>query len=127
MTPAKRGQGKRQAKAAANNWLEKTQEEHRRAMTWMQQLKRVFNIDIETSERCGGKAKAIAGIEYSAVIAHILEHVQQKEVLPVGIQLQERAPPVMGLIDYHFPSTLRAGRNPVRGSAVHAVLFKQSP
>lgn len=72
-------------------------------MTWMQRLKRVFNIDIETCERCGGKVKVIASIEDPAVIAHILKHLKQKEVLKAGIQphelRQERAPPVMRLFD----------------------------
>ena len=29
-------------------------------MTWMQRLKRVFDIDIEVCERCGGHVKVIA-------------------------------------------------------------------
>jgi hypothetical protein len=29
-------------------------------MTWMQRLKRVFAIDIETCQRCGGPLKVIA-------------------------------------------------------------------
>ncbi len=66
-------------------------------MTWMQRLKRVFNIDIETSERCGGKVKVVASLEDPAVIAHILKHLKQKAALPAGLQPhelpQERAPP----------------------------------
>ena len=31
--------------------------ERHAAMTWMQRLKRVFNIDIETCERCAGQVK----------------------------------------------------------------------
>ena len=52
-TPGKRGKGIGQAKVAANNGLEKTPQERHRAMTWMQRLKRVFDIDIETCEQCG--------------------------------------------------------------------------
>ncbi len=37
------------------SWQEKTLEERHRSMTWMQRLKRVFNIDIETCERCGAE------------------------------------------------------------------------
>ena len=103
VTPGKRGKGRGQAKAAANNWLEKTPEERHRAMTWMQRLKRVFGIDIETCERCGGKVKVIASIEDPAVIAHILKHLKQKEALRADIQPHvlppERAPPVMMLFD----------------------------
>jgi len=31
-------------------------------MTWAQRLKRVFRIDIETCEYCGGAVRIIAGI-----------------------------------------------------------------
>ena len=37
-------------------------------MTWAQRLKRVFKIDIETCETCGGTMKVIASIEDPAVI-----------------------------------------------------------
>ena len=53
VTPGKRGQGRGQAKVAANNGLEKTPQERHRAMTWMQRLKQVLDIDIETCEQCG--------------------------------------------------------------------------
>ena len=33
------------------------------AMTWMQRLKRVFRVDVETCARCGGRLQIIAGIE----------------------------------------------------------------
>jgi len=32
-------------------------------MTWAQRLKRVFGIEIETCEVCGGKVRVIASIE----------------------------------------------------------------
>ena len=48
-------------------------------MNWMQRLKRIFNIDIETCERCGRKVKGIASIEALAVITPILKHLEQKE------------------------------------------------
>ena len=47
---------------AGENWLDKTPAERHVAMTWMQRLKRVFNIDIETCERCVGQVKIIACI-----------------------------------------------------------------
>ena len=68
-----------------NSWLERTPEERHRSMNWMQRLKRVFGIDIETCERCGGKVKVMASIEYPAVIAHILKHLQQKEALKANV------------------------------------------
>jgi hypothetical protein len=39
-------------------------------------LKRVFAIDIEKSERCGGPVKIIACIEDSEVIEKILQHLE---------------------------------------------------
>jgi hypothetical protein len=43
-----------------------------RAMTWAQRLRRVFNIDIETCERCGGAMKIMACIQDPAVIRKLL-------------------------------------------------------
>ena len=102
LTPARRGKGSQQH-TGTNVWLEKTPPERHRAMTWMQGLKRVFNIDIETCERCGGQVMVIASIEAPAVLAHILKHLKQKEALQAGIQpyelTPERAPPVSRLFD----------------------------
>jgi rRNA maturation protein Nop10 len=42
------------------NWLDKTPEERHHAMSWMQRLKRVFNIDMENCEKCGGHVKVTA-------------------------------------------------------------------
>lgn len=89
ITPAKRGKKTTKVQAGGADWLDKSPEERHRAMTWMQRLKRVFNIDIETCERCGGKVRVIASIEDPAVIAHILKHLKQKEALQAGIQPHE--------------------------------------
>jgi hypothetical protein len=53
----------------------------RAPMTWMQRLKRVFAIDIETCSKCGGKLRVYRralkrGIEDPDVIATILEHIR---------------------------------------------------
>jgi hypothetical protein len=68
-------------------------------MTWMQRLKRVFNIDIETCERCAGQVKIIVEasnrcIENPAVIERILAHLKNKAP-SVGAALlpENRAPP----------------------------------
>jgi hypothetical protein len=45
------------------------------AQTWAQRLKRVFTIDIEKCEKCGGKVRVIASIEDPEVIAKILKHL----------------------------------------------------
>ena len=42
-------------------------------MTWAQRLKRVFSIDIEKCEKCGGPVRIIASIEdpeYQAIAKH---------------------------------------------------------
>lgn len=41
-------------------------------MTWMQRLKRVFNIGIELCEHCGGQVKVVASIEDPIVIEKIV-------------------------------------------------------
>jgi hypothetical protein len=73
-------------------------------MTWMQRLKRVFNIDISTCEQCGGAVKIIACIEDPAVIDKILTHLRQQaekglHAHSVSLRLlpKERAPPQFGL------------------------------
>jgi len=45
--------------------------ERHRAMSWAQRLKRVFRIDIEQCERCGGRVRIIASIEDPALIGKI--------------------------------------------------------
>ena len=40
-------------------------------------MKRVFKIEIETCEHCGGAVKMIASIEDPAVIKQILEHLER--------------------------------------------------
>jgi len=44
-------------------------------MTWAQRLKRVFAIDIEQCEKCGGPVRIIASIEKPEVIDKILKHL----------------------------------------------------
>ena len=43
--------------------------------TWARLLKRVFDLDLERCEQCGGKLKIIAAIEEPVVIARILTHL----------------------------------------------------
>ncbi|NJN05487.1 MAG: IS91 family transposase [Rhodobacteraceae bacterium] len=59
-------------------------------MTWMQRLKRVFAIDIETCPKCGGRLRVIACIEDPDTIAKILEHIRSREAAEPS---QPRAPP----------------------------------
>ena len=46
----------------------KTEIEHRAAMSRAQRLRRVFNIDVERCEACGGAVVVIASIEDPQVI-----------------------------------------------------------
>ena len=59
------------------------------SMTWAQRLKRVFSIDIEKCEKCGGPVRIIASIEDPDVIQKILNHLglDQRE------DPQNRSPP----------------------------------
>ena len=58
----------------------KTRAQKHQSMTWAQRLKRVFNIDIETCEQCGGAVKVIASIEDPLVIQKILSHLNTKQL-----------------------------------------------
>jgi hypothetical protein len=70
----------------------RTPAERHRAMRWAQRLKRVFGIEIETCEQCGGKVKVVASIEDPAVIGKILGHLASR-VPPTGSRPPSRGPP----------------------------------
>ena len=59
------------------------------SMTWAQRLKRVFAIEIEKCEKCGGMVKIIACIEDAEVIEIILKHLGLDE----ASQTRNRSPP----------------------------------
>ena len=59
-------------------------------MTWMQRLKRVLAIDIETCPVCGGRLRVIACIEDPQLIAKILGHVWARDE---AAGMDVRAPP----------------------------------
>ena len=87
VTPAKRGRRKTEATG------DPPPARHV-SMTWAQRLKRVFKIDIETCEHCGGAVKVIASIEDPAVIKQILAHLKQRaEAATPASRLFARAPP----------------------------------
>jgi Putative transposase len=72
------------------------------AMTWAQRLKRVFGIEIERCEQCGGAVKIIASIEDPQVIGRILGHLGLHGSDAHNRQLPPaRAPPIVsiGLFD----------------------------
>lgn len=86
ITPAGRGAGARERAAAEGSGVSKHV-----ALTWMQRLKRVFAIEIETCARCGGKLEVIASIEDAEVIGRILKHLEEGESAPSPYA--SRAPP----------------------------------
>jgi hypothetical protein len=56
-----------------------TEAEKKGAMTWSVRLKRAFNIDVNTCEKCGGAVRVIACIEDPVVIKKILGGMQSKQ------------------------------------------------
>ncbi len=58
-------------------------------MTWAQRLKRVFAIEIEKCEKCGGPVRVIASVEDPDVTQKILKHLD----LDSAVCPQTRAPP----------------------------------
>jgi hypothetical protein len=80
-------------KAPASFERDKQTEAHRhRAMTWAQRLKRVFQIEIETCRRCGGRLRVIASIEEQVVIDRILGHLGHATE-PLDLAHPGRGPP----------------------------------
>jgi hypothetical protein len=72
VTPASRGKRK---KSHSADEVDQTPAEKRASMMWAKRLKRVFNIDVETCDKCGGDVRIIASIEDPAVIQKILAHL----------------------------------------------------
>ena len=100
VTPAKRGRGRKRRQPTGENWLDKTPAERHVAMTWMQLLKRAFNIELETCERCAGHVKIIACIEDPAVIERILAHLKSKAPsAELALVPEGRGPPQARLFD----------------------------
>jgi len=102
VTPSKRGKSK---KLPEGKCTEKSLSEHRAAMSWAQRLKRVFDIDIETCNECGGAVKVIACIEDPIVIKKILSYLKRQDSGPnshsnkskISLLPDERAPPFNSL------------------------------
>jgi len=92
VTPTQRGKSLKEES--------KTPVEKRRAMSWAQRLKRVFNIDVETCIHCGGSVKVIACIKDQPVIDKILTHLKKKGSQPLlpNVLPESRAPPTVSLL-----------------------------
>ncbi len=66
VTPAKWSRGNKPK--ASDDGQDKSPVERLAAMSWAQRLKRVFNIDIETCQACGGTVRIIACIEDPVIV-----------------------------------------------------------
>jgi hypothetical protein len=110
-------------KQALPTGQEKTRAQKHQSMTWAQRLKRVFNIDIETCEQCGGAVKVIASIDKSSgktictanaarrvrhrdvsnehplVIQKILSHLNTNDDVVESLLPHSRAPPQISLFE----------------------------
>lgn len=84
---------KARSKLTAQSDKPKSPAQCRTAMTWAQRLKRVFNIDLETCQYCGGTVRVVACIEDPAVIKKILEHLEQRTESVKRTPHPARAPP----------------------------------
>ena len=51
-------------------------------MDWAKMLKRVFNIDIQTCQNCGGQIKIISAIHNQQTIKRILTHIGENPKVP---------------------------------------------
>lgn len=99
VTPSGRGKGSKKNQFGTNQ-VDRTQAERHAAMTWAQRLKRVFNIDIETCEKCQGPVRIISCVEDPAVIRQILEHLRNRGSAETQARLPPgRAPPQLSLFD----------------------------
>jgi len=100
ISPNKAKQRKLGAHRKSGVTKQKQSNEKRNSMTWVQRLKRVFGIDIETCHQCGGVVKIIASIEDPTVIENILSHLHKKnEKIVNSLQPESRAPPQMSLFE----------------------------
>ena len=77
VTPARRGMG-----AAKPPVAHQPPTPRQVAMNWAKRLKRVFGIEIDTCQRCGGTLRIVASIEQSEVIAKILAHLERTAPQP---------------------------------------------
>ncbi len=79
---------------------EETPAAKRAGMTWVQRLKRVFDIDVQTCDVCGGAVKSMAAIEDPVTIKKILGNMVRQGAMPQachrpkvrGRQRQHKAP-----------------------------------
>lgn len=100
VTPARRGKGRQGASIRSED---KTPAEKHAALTWAQRLKRVFDIDVQTCDACGGAAKIIAAVEEPVAIRKILDHLEGEGAMPQAYHRPAaRAPPKQEMVSNQF-------------------------
>ena len=90
VTPARRG--RRPAVSAEESPINR-----HAAMSWAQRLKRVFKMDVETCEICGGTMRVIASREDPAVIKRFLAPLENGRGVAQHPEHPPRAPPQLTL------------------------------
>ena len=79
VTPARRGKGRQRPGVESE---EKAPAEKHASMTWAKRLKRVFDMDVQTCDACGGAVKIVAAIENPGAIKKILDHLDEQGAMP---------------------------------------------
>ena len=51
----------------------------RAAMSWVRRLKRVFRVDVETCQQCGGAVRIIASTEVPDAVERILGYIERRD------------------------------------------------
>ena len=91
VTPGKQAKGSKTK--VSDDTRDKSPEERRGSMNWAQRLKRVFDIDVEICDQCGGSVKVIASIKDPLVTKKILDHLDKTATSEQKRLPQSRAPP----------------------------------
>ena len=93
-------------------------------MNWAQRLKRVFAIDVEKCEQCGGRMRIIAALEDPEVIEKILRHLGLEEAERPAGEALPRGPPQAGkLSDQVVAAVKTLSAKPIQyivNTSVHA-------
>ena len=77
-----------------------TEKKKKSRISWARLLKRIFKIDVETCNICGGKMRIIAAIEDPKVIKKILDHVGIASKAPMP--WPARGPPIVNENQFEF-------------------------
>tara|TARA_R110001592_G_scaffold65716_1_gene201689 strand:- start:242 stop:559 length:318 start_codon:yes stop_codon:yes gene_type:complete len=94
----------------------------------MQRLKRVFNIDIETCQRCYGRVKVIACIEDPLIIEKIQTHLKKQEAhapRTTGVTASRKSPSTIQAFQLRKIQSPKRETMPTTEMAVWRSVFRQ--